>query len=106
MASDGTVWVATTSNGISRFDGTGWKSFTVDDGLIDNSTSAIRVHPNGSVWIGTPEGVSRFDGVNWISYTTDDGLLNNKVEQISIAPDGTVCFATGSGISCLKLEGE
>ncbi len=74
--SEGTCICPPLKSGISRFDGTRWKSFTARDGLIDNITSAIRAQPDGSVWIGTSKGVSHFDGANWVSYTTADGLLD------------------------------
>ncbi len=70
---DRTMWVATWK-GLSRFDGVGFSTFTVDDGLVDKWVYAIAVDGDGSLWLGTEGGVNRFDGTHWTSYTHRDGL--------------------------------
>ena len=39
-AADGALWFAT-SGGVSRYDGTTWRSFTTADGLARNSVNAV-----------------------------------------------------------------
>ncbi len=115
VADDGTVWVGTTStwgppenpdsgrpaDGIASFDGTSWKTFTTDDGLLDNPGSII-IAPDGTVWVlhssipdadrqeigidSPPAGLSRFDGTSW----TSDGGENGGGGPGVIARDGTV----------------
>ena len=116
VGGDGTVWVGTTSTwgppddpdsrrpaqGIGRFDGTSWKTFTTEDGLLGNSGSII-IAPDGTVWVlhspipdaytqetgidGPPAGLSRFDGATWESV---DGVNDDGGGPGVIARDGTV----------------
>jgi Histidine kinase/Y_Y_Y domain/Two component regulator propeller len=49
---DGFMWFAT-ENGLSRYDGTNFKTFTVKDGLPDNEVLKVFADSKGRVWIGT-----------------------------------------------------
>ena len=49
---DGFMWFAT-ENGLSRYDGTHFKNFTVKDGLPDNEVLKVFADSKGRVWIGT-----------------------------------------------------
>ena len=49
---DGFMWFGT-ENGLSRFDGTHFKNFTVKDGLPDNEVLKIYPDSQGRLWIGT-----------------------------------------------------
>jgi len=48
---DGFMFFAT-ENGLSRFDGKEWKTFTVKDGLPDNEILTIYADSKGRVWMG------------------------------------------------------
>jgi ligand-binding sensor domain-containing protein len=48
---DGYMFFAT-ENGLSRFDGKEWKTFTVKDGLPDNEILTIYADSKGRVWMG------------------------------------------------------
>jgi streptogramin lyase len=41
-----------TSEGISRFDGTNWTTYTTDDGLTDDYVSSIAIDSEGIIWFG------------------------------------------------------
>lgn len=47
---DGFMWFAT-ENGLSRFDGNGFKNFTVKDGLPDNEVLKLFSDSRGRIWI-------------------------------------------------------
>jgi len=55
----GWLWVGQDA-GLSVFDGTSWRSFTQDDGLIWNDVDsyALAEDTDGSMWIGTSGGLS------------------------------------------------
>ncbi len=55
----GAVWIGS-YRGLTRFDGTTWKTYTTADGLPCNSVRAVAVDAEGTVWCGTDQGVSRF----------------------------------------------
>jgi len=62
--SKGYLWVATT-NGISRYDGHGFKNFTHDYGdptsLCWNSTNSFYEDKDGYLWVSTDKGLAQFD---------------------------------------------
>ena len=66
----GVMWFGT-YNGLYRFDGKEWITYTAKDGLAHNYVYAILQDNEGSMWFGTRAGVSRFDEKeqNWITYT-------------------------------------
>ena len=49
---DGFMWFAT-ENGLSRYDGTYFKNFSVKEGLPDNEVLKVFADSKGRVWIGT-----------------------------------------------------
>jgi ligand-binding sensor domain-containing protein len=60
MAQDenGVLWFGT-NKGVSRFDGTNWRTISAKDGLLDENVYAIALTPGGNVWAGTKGGVVR-----------------------------------------------
>ena len=49
-----------TGEGVCRFDGSAWTTYTTADGLASNDAPAVGVGSDGVVWIGTSAGLSRF----------------------------------------------
>jgi Histidine kinase/Y_Y_Y domain/Two component regulator propeller len=49
---DGFMWFAT-ENGLSRYDGTSFRNFTVKDGLPDNEVLKVFSDNKGRTWVGT-----------------------------------------------------
>jgi ligand-binding sensor domain-containing protein len=77
-----------------------WTTYTVADGLIDNTVRAIAIGDEGVLWFGTEAGISRFDGQTWTNYTTADGLSHNRVAALAIDQTGQVWAGTGFGEAC------
>ena len=104
--SQGNVWFGTSGGGVSKFDGTGWTTYTTYEGAPVNVTS-ITSDTKGNVWFGswrwTYGGVSKFDGTDWTRYTTEDGLVNNNVYDITIDKEGNLWIGTNGGLS--KYDG-
>ena len=96
-ASDGAVWVGTSSgltqirNGVSR-------SFTTRDGLPDNAVSALAEGPDGSLWIGTNDGISRYRKGEINVYRARDGLSHSLVSSLFIDREGTLWVGTKDGL--------
>ena len=57
---DGDIWCATYS-GVSRYDGFGWISYTMADGLPYNRICDVDIDGRGNIWVGSDGGVSMFD---------------------------------------------
>jgi len=94
---DGALWFAT-NGGVSRFDGKGWRTYTVSDGL-GNSVWDIAQDGRGVLWFGGNGGVSRFDGERWMTYTSADGLAGDYVGAVLVDHEGEVWCRTDRGIS-------
>lgn len=58
VAPDGALWFGTRRNGISRFDGQTWTTYTEDDGLAGNNVMSMA--PDCALWFGTSGGVSHY----------------------------------------------
>ena len=48
---DGSIWVGTYGNGLSKFDGKSWQTFTKKDGLPGNFITAQTVTSQGELWL-------------------------------------------------------
>jgi signal transduction histidine kinase/CheY-like chemotaxis protein/sugar lactone lactonase YvrE len=107
----GVVWTAF-ADGVSRFDGASWTTYTPTNGLPANFLGdpwdlyaarngyiwALGVDKDGAIWAGSQwSGAARFDGKKFVPFTTVDGLPDNNVHAIRRAPDGQLWFATAGG---------
>ena len=106
---DNVKWFATWDGGVSRFDGTSWKSYkseilsgtthiytTRKDRLAHDDVCSAAVDADNVKWFGTHVGgVSSYDGSTWKTYTTEDGLAtNNYVHAIAVDADNVKWFGT------------
>jgi len=91
-----------TGNGISRFDGVNWVTYSAMAGVSGHIIKALTIDKEGNLWAGAdPGGVNKYDGLSWTTLTTDDGLINNSVLAISFDSLGNKWFGTKGGISVL-----
>ena len=95
---EGALWFGT-ENGVSRYDGRAFTSFTKRDGLAENWVNAIVEDRSGALWFGTKNGVSRYDGRTFTSFTKRDGLADNLVTAIVEDRSGALWFGTWNGVS-------
>lgn len=94
-----------TDQGVAKFDGTTWTTFTTSNGLPSNIISCIAVDKNNNVWIGTDgDGVAKYNGTTWTAYSVSNGLCDNGVSYIATENNGDVWFTSAAG--CVsKLSG-
>ena len=96
----GGIWFGT-PEGVSRYDGKTFVTYTTEEGLAHNRVTSILEDRKGSFWFGTPAGVSRFDGAVFDTFSSEDGLGSDRVESIFEDREGHLWFGTwGSGVSC------
>ncbi len=97
----GGLWLATSRDGLARYAGGHWQSYTTDDGLAANQVLSLLVDSDNRVWAGTEEhGVSVFDGTTFRSY--DEQLLGATVLDVAQAADGAIWVATRRGVNVIN----
>ncbi len=95
--SDGTLWIGTTNRGVYRFDGKGWKSFTVADGIASNFVYTLAVR-GGTCYLGGCCGVSVYENGSWKIYDIAEGLPHSTVNAIAV-DGGLVWFGSKKGLA-------
>jgi ligand-binding sensor domain-containing protein len=93
----GALWIGTWG-GLSKIDGSTWKTFKREDGLAHNAIYSVAVDTKGIVWVGTYSGLSRFDGSSWKTYTLY-GLMDIDVHAITFDNQGSVWVGTHGGVT-------
>ena len=100
----GLVWIAS-SRGLARFDGSHWKTLTVQDGL-ESADLAVVAEAQGSIWIAYRDalGMTRLQGPHLapIHVTVQDGLHSNQIYAITADHKGRVWASTDTGVEVLE----
>ena len=94
---DGIIW-CTNADGVSRYDGKAWRTFSATDGFTGIMTS-ILVDRNGDLWFGTDSAIKHFDGKAWQSFSTPAGPNDDQVNTMFMDKDGNLWFGTNGGIT-------
>jgi ligand-binding sensor domain-containing protein len=89
------------SAAVSCYDGTNWRTFNWEDGLLGIYANAIEEDNQGNIWVGTGTvgGVSYYDGTAWRTFTTRDGLADGDVRAVFKDRQGNLWFGTNGGVS-------
>jgi signal transduction histidine kinase/ligand-binding sensor domain-containing protein len=73
------------------------ESFSVAQGLANDSVTTIRTDSRGFVWFGTLDGLSRYDGTRFVNYTTADGIPDRMIWSIAEDRGGAIWIGTSGG---------
>ena len=73
--------------------------WTTEEGLPQNSVTAITRTDDGFMWLGTFGGLTRFDGSNFRTFTHEntEGLSGHRVNDLFKDRSGTLWIATQDG---------
>lgn len=94
---EGNIWIGT-SEGVLKYDGHTFSSYTTKEGFIDNDVRSIRQDKKGNIWFGTfNSGISVFDGYSFTSFTEKEGLCGNSVNGIAEDNSGNVWLTSAVG---------
>jgi PAS domain S-box-containing protein len=75
------------------------RTFTVSDGLPENSVYAVYRSRDGSVWAATLNaGISQFVDGRFKTYSTANGLPSNTITSIADSSDGAMWFGAPNGL--------
>lgn len=61
----GTMWFATSQEGIYSFDGNTFTNYTTNGGLCGNEVSSITEDKEGNLWFATDHGLCQYDGTSF-----------------------------------------
>lgn len=76
------------------------KTYTMAQGLAQNSVYAVYESRDGAVWAGTLSGgLSELSNGHLTNYTTANGLPSNTVSSIAEGADGSIWVGTPNGLS-------
>lgn len=96
-------WFAT-RNGLSRYDGTVWRTYHQEDGLLDNRVPSIIQDKKGAYWIGTGSSatVFRLDALDLDNVTCGE-TVTVEVQPPTGRPQYT--DLEGNPVYIVKLDG-
>lgn len=68
------------------------RTLTVADGLPVNAATAVRIGPEGFLWVSTWDGLARYDGLDVSRYRTDTHpeLTSNRLIDLALDTDGVL----------------
>ncbi len=108
MAEDqaGNLWFGMDGEGVRKFDGESFTTYTTKDGLAGNNVRSVYCDRRGRIWFGTAKGgVSCYDGTTFRNFTEKDGLTNNSISGILEDSAGNMWFSTLGEGAC-RYDGE
>jgi ligand-binding sensor domain-containing protein len=90
QTADNALWFAT-DEGISRYDGTTWQTFTTADGLPSDNVQTL-AESGRILWAGTDKGLAFYEAGTWRVVTAGD------IRALSRSTEGTLWFFNEVGL--------
>lgn len=111
-AADGTLWMATSDNGVQWYrKATGEQGAYHHDpkdsfSLAGNNVNTVLIDKSQRIWAGTEgRGISRLDGSGkWKRFTTEDGLPSDYIFRLLEDRRGMIWATTSRGLVCMEPE--
>lgn len=98
--SKGYMWFGGVSDGICRFDGHSFVTYTKDQGLSREAINSIWEEEQGDFWLGTRSGLVKFDGHHFFSYKG----MDEEIFNITKGHEGHLLFASSEGVFLLQED--
>jgi ligand-binding sensor domain-containing protein len=74
-------------------------TWTVAQGLPQDTIRSITQTEDGYLWVGTNEGLARFDGYDFVTFTHTDGSLpNQRISKLWAGRNGNLWIGTMGGL--------
>lgn len=106
--SENKVWASTWNRddlGLIMFNGSAWKTFSVEDGLAEKYVRSIVIDQFDQIWCGHQEsGISVYNQKNnaWTYLTWADGLAHYQIGALAVDAKNNVYAGTPNGLSVIK----
>jgi PAS domain S-box-containing protein len=96
---EGNYWLGTW-NGIYKYNGDRFISYTLEDGLSNNNILSVYADASNRIWFGTlAGGVNIYDGATFSNLNAENGLKSNTIWSIYQDKEGYFWFGTTNGPS-------
>lgn len=105
----GLIWIGTW-DGLNRFDGYSFKSYSISDGLPDHTINDIIEDSGGRLWLATQNGLSCFDPEtatfrNFTHFPVDTtSLFAGRINVIEKDTGNTLWLGTGAGLVRFSID--
>ncbi|MES2588493.1 MAG: two-component regulator propeller domain-containing protein [Bacteroidota bacterium] len=97
---NGYLWIGTLG-GLSNFNGSTFKNYSADDGLLNNRITSLFSNKN-ELWIGHQGGISLYKGRKFKSWSFGDENQNISVSKICYFQNKLLIATNGNGIYILE----
>lgn len=89
--------MGTQGGGITRYDGTNFKTYSIKEGLPSNKIFCIKEDNKHNLWAGTMNGVCNYNGIHFKNYLPDIAVREMEFDKA-----GRKVFATDIGVLILE----
>jgi ligand-binding sensor domain-containing protein len=76
-----------------------FRSYGVNDGLLNTTVSQLLQDSHGFIWAGTDDGLYRYDGYRFDRFGVDQGLPSAQVDALHEDRSGVLWVGTRAGLS-------
>lgn len=83
-----------------------FKSFSMSEGLLNNTVKSIAQDKKGYIWVGTLDGLFRFDGLQFKRYNIEQENTSIKQVDVLYADDGGLWIGSTSGLFYYSFDDE
>jgi signal transduction histidine kinase/CheY-like chemotaxis protein/HPt (histidine-containing phosphotransfer) domain-containing protein/sugar lactone lactonase YvrE len=95
--SAGYIWVGT-YGGLARYDGAGFETFGIKEGLGNATVNAIDQGTDGRLLVGTEGGLRVYDQGGFVPLVSAEDLPDAAVRDLHVESSGTIWAATDNGL--------
>jgi len=98
----GNTWYGSDGDGLIKFDGKKFKSYTIKEGLSGNFVRGIVQDAKGNLWIATNAGIDVFNGLFFKNMIANEYVENKSATCAYIDKNNTLWFGTTHGVYKVK----
>ena len=66
--SRGLLWIGTIGEGLSKFNGKEFTTFTKEEGLSGDKIYSLFEDSKHNIWIGTSQGITHYNGISFTKH--------------------------------------
>jgi len=100
----GALWIGTYGHGLIRDHDGVMTTYTVSDGLLNNSVRTLLQDREGTLWVGSNGGLEQFARGAFTAFGPPEGLSDAYVRSVWEDKDGSLLIGTGHGLNILRPD--